>query len=58
MKRKHLSYVALLVLVSLAMGLAGCGPAQESTELNVLCTPQEEWCTSSRPACRLAGWCR
>jgi len=35
MKRKHLSYAALLVLVSLAMGLAGCG-APESTELNVL----------------------
>ena len=44
MKRKHLWYVSLLVLISLALGLAGCGPAAESTELNVLCTPQEEWC--------------
>ena len=44
MKRKHLWYVSLLVLISLALGLAGCGPAAESTEINVLCTPQEEWC--------------
>ncbi|MEJ2208068.1 MAG: ABC transporter substrate-binding protein [Anaerolineae bacterium] len=44
MKRKHLWYVSFLVLISLALGLAGCGPAAESTEINVLCTPQEEWC--------------
>jgi iron(III) transport system substrate-binding protein len=44
MNRKPFSVVALIVLMSLLLGLAGCGPAQESTELNVLCTPQEEWC--------------
>ena len=44
MNRKRLSVVALVVLVSLVLGLVSCGPAQESTELNVLCTPQEEWC--------------
>jgi iron(III) transport system substrate-binding protein len=37
-------WFALVVLVSLLAGLVGCGPAQESTEINVLCTPQEEWC--------------
>ncbi|MFN2241801.1 MAG: iron ABC transporter substrate-binding protein, partial [Anaerolineae bacterium] len=44
MKRKTLPIVALLVAVSMILGLAGCGGAQESTEINVLCTPQEEWC--------------
>ena len=43
MKRKALPVVILLVLVSILLGLAGCG-AEESTEINVLCTPQEEWC--------------
>jgi iron(III) transport system substrate-binding protein len=36
--------VALCILLSLVMGLAGCGPRQEGTELNVLCTTEEEWC--------------
>ena len=42
MKRMLFSLVALAVLV----GLVGCGgPAQKaSTEINVMCTPQEEWC--------------
>ncbi len=44
MRNKHWKLLALLALVSLVVGLAGCGPAAESTELNVLCTPQEEWC--------------
>lgn len=44
MKRKTLPIVALLVALSMILGLAACGGAQESTELNVLCTPQEEWC--------------
>ncbi|OIO94457.1 MAG: hypothetical protein AUK03_06720 [Anaerolineae bacterium CG2_30_64_16] len=43
MKHKILSLVALVVL--LGMLVAGCAPAQKaSTEINVLCTPQEEWC--------------
>lgn len=43
MKRTMFSLVALTVLISL---IAGCGgPAQKaSTEINVMCTPQEEWC--------------
>jgi iron(III) transport system substrate-binding protein len=36
--------MVLFVVVTLLLGLAGCGPQAESTELNVLCTPQEEWC--------------
>jgi len=44
MKRKTLSIVTLLIALSIVLGLAGCGGAQESTEINVLCTPQEEWC--------------
>ncbi len=44
MNRKRFSLVSLLILLSLMVGLAGCGPAKESTEVNVLCTPQEEWC--------------
>jgi len=44
MRNEHWRFLALLALVSLVVGLAGCGPAAESTELNVLCTPQEEWC--------------
>jgi uncharacterized lipoprotein YehR (DUF1307 family) len=43
MNRNTLS-LTLIVLLSLVLGLAGCGGAQESTEINVLCTPQEEWC--------------
>jgi iron(III) transport system substrate-binding protein len=44
MDRKRYFYGALLILASLVVGLAGCGPAAESTEINVMCTPQEEWC--------------
>ena len=33
-------FLALLVVV----GVVGCKKASESTEINVLCTPQEEWC--------------
>ena len=44
MKRTRSSLVALVVLMSLVLGFAGCGGAKESTEVNVLCTPQEEWC--------------
>jgi len=43
MKPKILSLVALVVLLGVLV--AGCAPAQKaSTEINVLCTPQEEWC--------------
>ncbi|MBC8449573.1 MAG: ABC transporter substrate-binding protein [Chloroflexi bacterium] len=45
MKHKKFYFVTLFVLVSLVVGLVGCAPAaKESTEINVLCTPQEEWC--------------
>jgi iron(III) transport system substrate-binding protein len=33
-----------VILLSLVASLASCGPAKGSTEINVLCTPQEEWC--------------
>lgn len=41
LKRGTLLALALLTLTLL---LAACGGAQESTELNLLCVPQEEWC--------------
>ena len=45
MKQKALAFVSLFVIL---VALAGCaiGPAAApaSKELNVLCTPQEEWC--------------
>lgn len=44
MNCKRSSLVSLLILLSLVVGLVSCGPAKESTEVNVLCTPQEEWC--------------
>lgn len=40
-KRGSLFSLALLIL---ALLLVACGGAQESTELNLLCVPQEEWC--------------
>ena len=47
---KKVSFYLLVVLV-LSMLLTACQPAAETggdeitdTELNVLCTPQEEWC--------------
>jgi iron(III) transport system substrate-binding protein len=43
-RNKWFSFLALAVLLSMVAGLASCGPAKESTELDVLCTPQEEWC--------------
>lgn len=33
-----------LALLTLAFLLVACGGTQESTELNLLCVPQEEWC--------------
>ncbi|MGQ9490500.1 MAG: ABC transporter substrate-binding protein [Anaerolineae bacterium] len=47
MKLKVFPTVAVLVLVSMMLALSGCAPApaqQAEKELNVLCTPQEEWC--------------
>jgi iron(III) transport system substrate-binding protein len=41
MNRKWVSW---LILAALLVGMVSCGPAAESTEINVLCTPQEEWC--------------
>jgi len=44
MSRKWFSFTALVTLLGLVVGLVSCGPAPASTEINVLCTPQEEWC--------------
>ena len=44
MNRKSWLSVALLLMLVLTMVLAGCQRGQSSTEINVLCTPQEEWC--------------
>lgn len=45
MKHRRYTILALLVLFSMAVGLVGCAPAApKDTEINVLCTPQEEWC--------------
>jgi len=44
MKRKTFSMVTLLIALSMVLGLAGCDSGGDSTEINVLCTPQEEWC--------------
>jgi len=41
---KRVRFMALFVVVSLLLSLAACGAQQASTEINVLCTPQEEWC--------------
>ncbi len=42
MRRSLRLGLGLVLLLSLM--LAGCKKEQASTELNVLCTPQEEWC--------------
>ncbi len=44
--RKRSVVVLFLVLTVIAGALAGCGTAStpKDTEINVLCTPQEEWC--------------
>jgi iron(III) transport system substrate-binding protein len=44
MKSRSMLFVTLVVLLGLVVGLAGCGGQEESKEINVLCTPQEEWC--------------
>ncbi len=44
MKSRSMLFVTLAVLLGLVVGLAGCGGQPESKEINVLCTPQEEWC--------------
>lgn len=43
-KDKWLLVLVLLVTLIAAIGLSGCKKEAESTEINVLCTPQEEWC--------------
>jgi iron(III) transport system substrate-binding protein len=43
LKKKWMLIFAALVALLLAIGLAGC-QEEESKELNLLCTPQEEWC--------------
>jgi len=44
LKNKWLLGLLLLVTLLVAAGLAGCTKEEESKELNLLCTPQEEWC--------------
>ncbi len=44
MVRKSWLFAALVLVLSLALLLSGCKREQASTEINVLCTPQEEWC--------------
>lgn len=44
MKNRSMLFVTFAVLLGLVVGLAGCGGQPESKEINVLCTPQEEWC--------------
>ena len=44
MKSRSMLFVMFAVLLGLVVGLAGCGGQPESKEINVLCTPQEEWC--------------
>jgi len=41
LKRKN---ALIFVIILLGVILAACQTQQESTEINVLCTPQEEWC--------------
>ncbi len=41
MKRVWFSFIVLAILIGL---VGACGPQPASTELNVMCTPQEEWC--------------
>ncbi|MFZ2421743.1 MAG: iron ABC transporter substrate-binding protein, partial [Anaerolineae bacterium] len=45
MRSRSYSVVVLLMLVVIMAALSGCaGAAKKDTEINVLCTPQEEWC--------------
>lgn len=45
MSRSKSTQLLVAVLLLLTMILTACQPAaQASTEINVLCTPQEEWC--------------
>jgi iron(III) transport system substrate-binding protein len=44
LKNKWLLGLLLLVTLVVAVSLVGCKEEEESKELNVLCTPQEEWC--------------
>lgn len=37
-------FLLVLALFALGLLLVACGGAQESTELNLLCVPQEVWC--------------
>jgi iron(III) transport system substrate-binding protein len=40
---KRALYVVLALTMVFSM-VAGCAPQKASTEINVMCTPQEEWC--------------
>jgi len=44
LKRKWTLLIALVVALAVAVGLAGCKSEEASKELNLMCTPQEEWC--------------
>ena len=44
MKRRSFTLIALFIVLALVV-LSACVPAaKKDTEINVLCTPQEEWC--------------
>lgn len=47
MKRVWFLLVSLAVLLTL---VPSCGPTAASTEINVMCTPQEEWCQGMKMA--------
>jgi len=44
LKNKWMLGLVLLVALLVVASLASCTKKEESKELNVLCTPQEEWC--------------
>jgi iron(III) transport system substrate-binding protein len=44
LKNKWLLGFILLVTLLVVVGLTGCKKEEASKELNLLCTPQEEWC--------------
>ena len=44
MNRKRYLAGTVLVLLVAVLGLAGCGAGRQRPEINVLCSPAEEWC--------------
>lgn len=44
MKYKRFSFEALILWIVLMVILTGCGDSKKSIEINVLCSPEKEWC--------------